>query len=43
MPIDDRDLATIMVMLGDVRQDVHEILELLGNDDGEEEEAEDHS
>jgi len=27
VPIEDRDLTTIMVILGDIRQDVHEILD----------------
>jgi hypothetical protein len=42
--IEDRDLTTIMGTLGDIREDVRSIRELLEDDeDGEEEEAsEDH-
>ena len=45
MSIEDRDLTTMMAMLGDIRQDVRTIRQLLeDDDDGEEEEtAEDHS
>jgi hypothetical protein len=39
VPIEDRDLTTIMVMLGDIREDVTAIRELLEDDDGEEEET----
>jgi hypothetical protein len=43
-PIEDRDLTTVMSILGDIREDVNAIRELLEDDDGEEEETpEDHS
>jgi hypothetical protein len=40
VPIEDRDLTTIMAMLGDIRGDVHTIRKLLEDDgNGEEEET----
>lgn len=36
--LEDRDLTTITVMLGDIREDVEQIRRLLEDDDGEEEE-----
>jgi hypothetical protein len=42
VPIEDRDLTTIMAMIGDIRDDVHTIRKLLEDDeDGEEEASED--
>ena len=42
--IDDRDLTTIMAIVGDIREDVREIRRFLEGDDGEEEATpEDHS
>jgi len=43
--IDDRDVTTVMAILGDIREDVREIRRLLEDgDDGEEEATpEDHS
>jgi hypothetical protein len=42
--IEDRDLTTIMAMLGDVRTDVREIRRLPEDDEnGEEEAQEDHT
>jgi hypothetical protein len=38
LPIDHRDVATIMALLGDIRADVRAIRILLEGDDGEEEE-----
>lgn len=37
--IEDRDLTTVMAILGDIREDVSVIRELLEDDDGEEEET----
>jgi hypothetical protein len=41
--MEDRDLTTIMGMLGDIREDVHAIKRLLEDDDGEEEAPEDNA
>ena len=38
LPIDHRDVTTIMTLLGDIRGDVRGIRILLEEDDGEEEE-----
>lgn len=37
-PIEHRDVTTIMALLGNIQSDVHAILNLLEEDDGEEEE-----
>jgi hypothetical protein len=37
-PIEHRDVTTIMALLGNIQSDVHAILNLLEDDDGEEEE-----
>jgi hypothetical protein len=43
LPFDQRDVTTIMAMLGDLRHDVRGIRRLLEDEDGEEEEEpEDH-
>ncbi|MGH3011038.1 MAG: hypothetical protein ACRDLZ_03260 [Gaiellaceae bacterium] len=39
LPIDHREVTTIMGLLGDIQSDVHAILKLLEEDDGEEEET----
>jgi hypothetical protein len=39
LPIEHRDVTTIMRLLGDIQQDVARIRRLLEEDDGEEEEA----
>ena len=42
-PIDHRDVTTIMMLLGDIHDELRKIRRLLEDDDGEEEEApEDH-
>ena len=38
LPIEHRDVTTIMALLGDIRGDVHAIRRILEEDDGEEEE-----
>jgi hypothetical protein len=38
LPIDHRDVTTIMALLGDIQMDVRAIRSILGDDDGEEEE-----
>jgi hypothetical protein len=44
LPIEHRDVTTIMALLGDIRGDVQAIRTLLEEDDGEEEEdSEAHS
>jgi hypothetical protein len=44
VPIEERDLTTIMAMIGDIRDDVHAIRKLLEDDEnGEEEAPEDHT
>ena len=43
-PIDHRDVTTIMMLLGDIHDELRKIRRLLEDDDGEEEEApEDHA
>jgi hypothetical protein len=39
MPIEHRDVTTIMSLLGDIQDDVRRIRNLLEDDDGQEEEA----
>jgi len=40
---EERDLTTIMAMIGDIRDDVHAIRKLLEDENGEEEAPEDHT
>jgi len=42
-PISHTDVTTVMRLLGDVQHDVHRIVELLEEDDGEEEEEDLHA